>query len=71
MPTTGQDCKCICTHIMHTHYSLPCLRPNFQNSQTWRTALDFRTIVVREGGGANLSSLGRMKHSLWIQAIDQ
>lgn len=51
--------------------SLPCLKPNFKNSQTLRTALDFKTTVVRDGRAANLSSLERMKHPLWIQAINQ
>lgn len=58
------------TH-MHTYYSPPCLKPNFKNSQTLRTALDFKTTVVRDGRAANLSSLERMKHPLWIQAINQ
>lgn len=58
------------TH-MHTHYSLPCLRPNFQISQTLKTVPDFKTTVVRKGGAVKFSSLGRMRPPLSFQAINQ
>lgn len=71
MTTIEQDSKCICTHIC-THTTLfPAWSQTFRTLKLLRTALDFKTTVVRDGRAANLSSLGRMKHPLWIQAINQ